>query len=255
MVDESKEQQANIPYEGVVPDEAKPVGEIVNVTGDEIIQLLNSPGFKLAVNNAVGRMRRTNLGIEVGFTIMRDLHSGSLQYIQDTEAGIGSVGIGSKGYEKFSRALEAGKFPFINVHTHPVLRNLLYSYSPSGQDLISLRGKREDMRDRLGVDGNPIGVIIVNQNAGHTDMVVYQELYKKSAIEKLEAQYNKDLSTNQSLKDIIDLLQNYGYKAIIISYPLSKAKPEDIEVIKSFGFNLTPYKGALIESTIESFEK
>lgn len=63
MVDESKEQQANIPYEGVVPDEAKPVGEIVNVTGDEIIQLLNSPGFKLAVNNAVGRMRRTNLGI------------------------------------------------------------------------------------------------------------------------------------------------------------------------------------------------
>ncbi len=87
------------------------------ITGDEIVSLLSSPRFHSTVNSIVGKLRKTDLDTELGFAVMRDIHSPHINYIHYDSPRIGGVGMGEKGIERFNNFLKKGKFPFVCPHT------------------------------------------------------------------------------------------------------------------------------------------
>jgi len=215
--------------------------EIV-ISGQELLKVFNSGQFKLGVNTTAGKLSKADYDLESGSRIFRGLRDPKTTLVYSTDVSPLSVGVGKMEKQRVEKLVEAGNFPLIELHFHPLGRGRqaqLNAYIPTGADLVALSEVRRQMQMNLGWDSYPLGVITIVKGLGNTDMILFQEVGPRPAEWSLLHYYEEDTNSNQSLQDTTDLLENYGFKAAIIPYTTAGVPKQAEDTVKSFAFKLS----------------
>ena len=195
------------------------ISEEITVDGQQLVDFLNSTQFKLQVNNIFGKTRGNRQEIEMGFTAFFDPTTSEWFIVYGTEAGINTLSVGKKGMEREDKQQQLGRIPVIQAHNHHLRRSQIFAYTPSAADMGSIQA--------LGTrsSGNPIGLIMIDRGPGNSEFVIYQRTRNALNFDKQGVfdQYRRDVETNETTRDVFDLLENYGYKGANFSFPLTPA--------------------------------
>lgn len=238
------------PVDAVISIPEKVAKESVVITGKELLQIFRSEDFVSAVNNLAKKSKKAKYDSEGGFYIYRNIQNGQLEWVVETDVDAFNSGIGKKESEKIQKLYGSGYFPLISLHTHPLFdhaKNAAYAYTPSPADLQQIHVERQETDSSLQYDVLPVGIIIIIKGKGMIEMILYQETRNMITSPFLLNQYRKDIESNESIKDSLDLLEAYGYKALLVTFNSGKLTAQGEERLKSFGFEMIPLDSSPLE--------
>lgn len=209
----------------------------IQITGNELVYHFQSDKFKKALTTAEGRMRRSDEDVEQGFKLFRKLRSPDT--IIKVAKNVSSLTIMPTDEEtrEAERLRERGFFNLISVHLHSTTNP--YAYVPTIDDIESTGGSREDLQ-LSGYEGFPLSVIVIPKGRGMMDMLVYQPTALTSTSRTTLDQFDNDTGGIRTVRESLEVLQQYAYKAAVIKYGPQGLSPEDVDVLKSFAFTIKP---------------
>ncbi len=224
---------------GEIPVAPEPkIKKDIVISGSILYAAINKPIFKSQVRKAISTLGRTEHDMEIGFDLFLNPKTKGLSHI--TKSVIGDEYVEHTPEESAQRQelIDQGRFQLIDAHTHPYgMENPISSYVPSEHDLRALVVGRDVSRFSSGVDGYPIGCIIV-PTLGRTDLVLYQQNPENQRSPQFD-DYLNDYVTVTSFSELTDLLQQTGFKSLIVrDYP-DGLTPEDMD---RFAFSISPLK-------------
>jgi len=214
----------------------------IHISGQELVDIFQSDKFKRKVFALARKLRESKEEYELGFIAMRSLHKNDITLITFEHVSPFSVTLGDKGLKTFYQHLSKGAFPVTILHFHSPWAIIEHYRSlehiPSGDDLASLNFSRERVQDELEYNGFSVGVVAIVKSPNTIEMLLFQETpYSITSRETLE-DYERDVYTCKTKKEISQALGDYGYKSVFLNYTSKGLSSEDQIALQSFAFSL-----------------
>lgn len=199
--------------------------EEINISGEKIAKILTSSKFQKKVTEAIKLLRTNPLPLELGFVVFTDSTLTKVEFVDEKDPSIASIGTSEEDSEDYYERLERGDITLITTHTHPFRE--ISSYSPSAEDLDNLHnsGTTEEHQ------GYPLGIIVVDKG-DELDLVLYQGTRKTKY--PIPDYYESEKSVSKNINEVFEYMHYLGYKAELIKMEKGKIKTNDLEKIKRF---------------------
>ena len=214
------------------------------IEGKEISNLFMSPSFKGNLNYLISKNPDSDYFYEDGFVMYRKFNRKVYKTTFNKSVDLFSTSLGKMGIKRHFILLKMGYFPLIDLHIHPpdpsTSRYSYLKYIPSHQDLIALNSEKKGVKEKTGFDVTPISCIALPVGEENVKMTIFQEQKMTDPHSSLFKLYPKDITCCRSENEIIETLNCYGYKAMILNYKFNSTESQSLKNLQSFEFLIRP---------------